>query len=107
MAVATAMFSNAARLTSATEPMVRVRRDFASRLVGALGTTTSVTAPACNLDPGEGQARSRCRDRGTAPGYRGAMSRIVVLDYGSGNVRSAERALQRVGADVTVTADAD
>jgi glutamine amidotransferase len=40
-------------------------------------------------------------------GYRGAMSRIVVLDYGSGNIRSAERALQRVGADVTVTADAD
>ena len=34
------------------------------------------------------------------------MSRIVVLDYGSGNLRSAERALQRVGADVTVTADA-
>ncbi|MEV4492006.1 imidazole glycerol phosphate synthase subunit HisH [Micromonospora coxensis] len=31
--------------------------------------------------------------------------RIVVLDYGSGNLRSAERALQRVGADVTVTAD--
>ncbi|MEJ3654291.1 imidazole glycerol phosphate synthase subunit HisH [Actinomycetes bacterium KLBMP 9759] len=33
------------------------------------------------------------------------MSRIVVLDYGSGNLRSAERALRRVGADVTVTAD--
>ncbi|WP_093350420.1 imidazole glycerol phosphate synthase subunit HisH [Pseudonocardia ammonioxydans] len=33
------------------------------------------------------------------------MSRIVVLDYGSGNLRSAERALERVGADVTVTAD--
>ncbi|MFC4949774.1 imidazole glycerol phosphate synthase subunit HisH [Pseudonocardia sp. GCM10023141] len=35
------------------------------------------------------------------------MSRIVVLDYGSGNLRSAERALRRVGADVTVTADPD
>jgi glutamine amidotransferase len=35
------------------------------------------------------------------------VSRIVVLDYGSGNLRSAERALRRVGADVTVTADAD
>ncbi|WP_214370743.1 imidazole glycerol phosphate synthase subunit HisH [Pseudonocardia sp. H11422] len=35
------------------------------------------------------------------------MSRIVVLDYGSGNLRSAERALRRVGADVTVTADAE
>jgi glutamine amidotransferase len=33
------------------------------------------------------------------------MSRIVVLDYGSGNLRSAERALQRVGADVEVTSD--
>ncbi len=35
------------------------------------------------------------------------MSGIVVLDYGSGNLRSAERALRRVGADVVVTADAD
>ena len=31
--------------------------------------------------------------------------RVVVLDYGSGNLRSAERALERAGADVTVTAD--
>jgi glutamine amidotransferase len=31
--------------------------------------------------------------------------RVVVLDYGSGNLRSAERALTRVGADVEVTAD--
>jgi glutamine amidotransferase len=31
--------------------------------------------------------------------------RIVVLDYGSGNLASARRALQRVGADVHVTAD--
>ncbi len=31
--------------------------------------------------------------------------RIVVLDYGSGNLRSAQRALARVGADVTVTSD--
>jgi len=30
---------------------------------------------------------------------------VVVLDYGSGNLRSAERALARVGAQVTVTAD--
>jgi glutamine amidotransferase len=28
-----------------------------------------------------------------------------VLDYGSGNLRSAQRALERVGADVVVTAD--
>ena len=32
---------------------------------------------------------------------------VAVLDYGSGNLRSAERALARVGADVTVTADPD
>ena len=32
---------------------------------------------------------------------------MVVLDYGSGNLRSAQRALERVGADVTVTADHD
>jgi glutamine amidotransferase len=31
----------------------------------------------------------------------------VVLDYGSGNLRSAQRALERVGADVAVTADRD
>ncbi|HEY3905194.1 MAG TPA: imidazole glycerol phosphate synthase subunit HisH [Streptosporangiaceae bacterium] len=30
-----------------------------------------------------------------------------MLDYGSGNLRSASRALQRVGADTEVTADAD
>ena len=30
---------------------------------------------------------------------------VVVLDYGSGNVRSAVRALERAGADVTLTAD--
>ncbi len=30
---------------------------------------------------------------------------VVVLDYGSGNVRSAVRALERVGAEVTLTAD--
>lgn len=33
--------------------------------------------------------------------------RIAVLDYGSGNLRSAQRALMRVGADVVVTSDAD
>ncbi|WP_184983037.1 imidazole glycerol phosphate synthase subunit HisH [Sphaerisporangium rubeum] len=32
---------------------------------------------------------------------------VVVLDYGSGNLRSAERALARAGAEVTVTADFD
>ena len=32
---------------------------------------------------------------------------VVVLDYGSGNVRSAVRALERVGAQVQLTADPD
>jgi glutamine amidotransferase len=34
-------------------------------------------------------------------------AKITVLDYGSGNLRSAERALARAGADVTVTVDPD
>jgi imidazole glycerol-phosphate synthase subunit HisH len=48
-----------------------------------------------------------------APGTGGAgvvtskPVRVVVLDYGSGNLRSAERALSRAGADVAVTADVD
>jgi glutamine amidotransferase len=33
------------------------------------------------------------------------VSRVVILDYGSGNLRSAERAVARAGADVEVTAD--
>jgi glutamine amidotransferase len=35
------------------------------------------------------------------------VTKVVVLDYGSGNLRSASRALQRVGADTEVTADAE
>lgn len=35
-----------------------------------------------------------------------SQPRVVVLDYGFGNVRSAVRALERVGADVALTADA-
>ncbi|MDK8895649.1 imidazole glycerol phosphate synthase subunit HisH [Corynebacterium sp. MSK006] len=30
---------------------------------------------------------------------------VVLLDYGAGNLRSAERALERAGAEVTVTSD--
>jgi len=30
---------------------------------------------------------------------------VALLDYGSGNLRSAQRAVERVGADVTVTSD--
>ena len=35
----------------------------------------------------------------------GRRPSVVVLDYGSGNLRSAERALERAGADVVVTDD--
>jgi glutamine amidotransferase len=35
------------------------------------------------------------------------MSTTALIDYGSGNLRSAEKALARAGADVTVTSDPD
>ncbi|MGA8852269.1 MAG: imidazole glycerol phosphate synthase subunit HisH [Aeromicrobium sp.] len=35
------------------------------------------------------------------------MTRVVVLDYGSGNVRSAVRACERAGAEVELSADGD
>jgi imidazole glycerol-phosphate synthase subunit HisH len=33
------------------------------------------------------------------------MKRVAILDYGSGNIRSAERAVARQGVEVAVTAD--
>jgi glutamine amidotransferase len=33
------------------------------------------------------------------------MARVVILDYGSGNLRSAERAVARTGAEVELTSD--
>ena len=33
------------------------------------------------------------------------LTTVAILDYGSGNLRSAHRALARVGADVTITND--
>jgi glutamine amidotransferase len=35
------------------------------------------------------------------------VTRVVVLDYGSGNLRSAQRALSRTGAEVAVTAEVE
>jgi glutamine amidotransferase len=35
------------------------------------------------------------------------MRTVIVLDYGSGNIRSVERAVARAGAYVTVTTDAE
>ncbi|WP_179665579.1 imidazole glycerol phosphate synthase subunit HisH [Nocardioides panaciterrulae] len=37
----------------------------------------------------------------------GGSPRVVVLDYGSGNLRSAVRAVERAGAEVTLTGDFD
>lgn len=37
----------------------------------------------------------------------GPAPAVTILDYGSGNLRSAQRALERAGADVTVTDDRD
>jgi glutamine amidotransferase len=37
----------------------------------------------------------------------GPRPRVAVLDYGIGNLRSAQKALQRVGADAALTADHD
>src|SRR4029453_8514914 len=50
--------------------------------------------------------RPQPRRRGALAAAGGRLMRhVVVLDYGSGNLRSAERALARAGASVAVTAD--
>lgn len=36
----------------------------------------------------------------------GLSKKVTILDYGSGNLRSAQRALERTGAEVVVSADA-
>jgi glutamine amidotransferase len=46
------------------------------------------------------------RDRAPASGG-GAGIRILILDYGMGNLRSVEKALEHVGARATIGADAD
>jgi len=33
------------------------------------------------------------------------MTRIAILDYGMGNLRSVEKALERVGAEAVISAD--
>lgn len=45
-------------------------------------------------------------DRAAPGGNAGEAARICVLDYGMGNLRSVEKALERVGAEVVITADA-
>ena len=50
---------------------------------------------------------ARREDDASKAARRRAGKKIVVLDYGSGNLRSAQRALERAGAQVEVTADPD
>src|SRR6185436_18919164 len=47
----------------------------------------------------------RAVDEGQPVTGAAATKQVVVLDYGFGNVRSAVRALERAGAEVTLTAD--
>jgi imidazole glycerol-phosphate synthase subunit HisH len=46
------------------------------------------------------------RAGGTVGGNTRLSARVVILDYGSGNLRSAQRAVERAGAEVEVTAQA-
>ena len=57
--------------------------------------------------PGGTKTDQGCRPLSCPARYPGPVPapRVVVLDYGFGNVRSAVRALQRVGAQVELTAD--
>src|SRR4029450_1135151 len=54
-----------------------------------------------------GRRRDRPAPAGRAEHQGRSVTQVAVLDYGSGNIRSAERALVRAGADVTVTSDFD
>jgi glutamine amidotransferase len=44
-------------------------------------------------------------DRLSPPTTLDVMKKVAILDYGSGNIRSAHRAVERAGAEVTVTSD--
>jgi glutamine amidotransferase len=61
-------------------------------------TVARVPGTAGPVDPEAGAAAGR-------PEPDGARPRIVVVDYGVGNRRSVEKALERAGADATVTDD--
>ncbi|TDD69666.1 imidazole glycerol phosphate synthase subunit HisH [Jiangella aurantiaca] len=57
-----------------------------------------------DVQPNHGASKPGAPERG-ASNRAAAHRSVVVLDYGSGNVRSATRALEKVGATVTLTAD--
>ena len=35
------------------------------------------------------------------------MNRVTIVDYGSGNLRSVQKACERLGAEATITSDAN
>src|SRR5947207_1845297 len=78
-----------------------------------MGAETGTTSPKPNTrrSPGHyGPRSSSTREsRGFLPrrAFFRTVKRVVVLDYGSGNLRSAQRALERVGANVAVTSDTE
>ncbi len=64
--------------------------------------------PAGDRGPGEDpRPGGETPDGGAPPRGDGVKRRVVVLDAGTGNVRSAVRALERAGADVRLTAEAE
>jgi glutamine amidotransferase len=54
-----------------------------------------------------GQPAATAPATAPAPAGPASGSHLAVLDYGIGNLRSAQKALQRVGADARLTADPD
>jgi imidazole glycerol-phosphate synthase subunit HisH len=86
-------------------PVLRpFRRTAPARLPGVRAARSA--GPACGPLPWTDAAQkviAGCA-RGR-PGQPVTRAAVVVLDYGFGNIRSAQRALQRAGADVEVTAD--
>ena len=61
---------------------------------------------AVSVDPEESgvpSTKGTLESRGAADAM---TTRIAILDYGMGNLRSVEKALEHVGASATITADA-
>jgi glutamine amidotransferase len=56
--------------------------------------------------PGRGSPSASISDSSRAGGSRGGGACICILDYGMGNLRSVEKALEHVGATATISSDA-
>src|SRR6185436_9475159 len=59
----------------------------------------------CPGAAGSGLDRSRRRRRAEYEGDPERVTRIAILNYGMGNLRSVEKALERIGAEALITAD--